>query len=123
MTMMALTIEVGMPTPFTNNFTTVFPDNLGAQVLYSANMIGLGLASFFAWSYAAKGHRLVDSDLDPAVIRALRREALSEPTVAALAIAVAFPQPVALGADLPPRAPALRAAPKAAGTGRQRWLD
>ena len=79
--------------PFTNSFSSAFPDNTATQVLYSANMIGVGLASFFAWTYATRNHHLVDDDLDADLIHSLRIQALSEPLVACIAIAAAFVAP------------------------------
>lgn len=80
--------------PFTNDFASTLPGYTRTQVLYSVNMLGLGLFSFFSWTYATRNNQLVDPTLSPQLVQSVRREALTEPVVAGGSIAAAFVHPV-----------------------------
>lgn len=80
--------------PFTNAVSTAFPDRPPVQLLYSLNMLAVGLFSFFAWTYATADHRLVDPALDADLIASVRAEALTEPAMAVASMVVLFVDPV-----------------------------
>lgn len=50
-------------------------------VFYAATVGAAGLASWLIWVYATQGHRLVEADLDAAVIRQYRRRGAVPPLV------------------------------------------
>ena len=55
--------------PFGVQMMAAPPGDVAATVFYSAYIGWLGLSLHWIWSYATKGHRLVDTHLDRAVIR------------------------------------------------------
>lgn len=79
--------------PFTNEFATAFRDSTTALIMYSVNLFMIGAFSVASWSYAIKGNRLVDPDLDPGLAREIRSEALLEPAIALISIAAVFISP------------------------------
>ena len=80
--------------PLTLRFTVVFPEDSLSYVLHNLNLIWFGVFSILAWNQATTRNQLVDKDLPPELVRAIRREALLEPTVMALGIICALIGPV-----------------------------
>ena len=75
-----------MIVPVTNTVYSTFPDHPRAGTAYCVTVIMVGLFSYLSWRYATKEHRLVDPDMDQALINDLRHETLVEPIAASIAI-------------------------------------
>ena len=63
--------------------------------LYGLNLIAIGLMLYATFWYATVHHHLVDEDLDAALIRNGRRRILLGPSLSAVAIVLAFFEPLA----------------------------
>lgn len=59
-------------------------------MVYGVNLVCVGLLLELHWRYATKGHRLVDADLDPALIRSVSQVILLGPAIYLAAIALCF---------------------------------
>jgi uncharacterized membrane protein len=82
--------------PFNNHFITAFPTELAPRLAISFDIFAAGLLTFASWSYATAGNRLVDaSQIDPDIVKFMRRQALVLPVCAVLAAASAFVHPFA----------------------------
>ena len=55
-----------------------------AQVFYFATLLVTGLATMALWWYATSGHRLVDPELHPSVIRRFHLNLLVEPVATSI---------------------------------------
>jgi uncharacterized membrane protein len=66
-----------------------------AMVVYTATVAATALMFLALWAYAARGYRLVDRSLDPALLRALTRRYVMGAVLPALAFLLAFLNPVA----------------------------
>jgi uncharacterized membrane protein len=76
--------------PFSTALLSAYPQQQIAVIVYAVNLVVIGLILSGHWSYATRGHRLVDPDLPAHVIRFARRRILIGPVILALAIAVSF---------------------------------
>jgi len=76
--------------PFSTALLSEYPRQPIALGLYGANLIVIGLILYAHWEYATRGHRLVDGDLDPRIVRAAARRILIGPSLFLLAIAISF---------------------------------
>ena len=56
-------------------------------------MIAIGLTLYWHWTYATKGHRLVESDIDPGFVRSVKQVILMGPVVYLAAIGLSFASP------------------------------
>jgi len=65
-----------------------------ALAVYGVNLVAIGLILYGHWAYATHGHRLVDQDLDPKVIRFASRRILIGPIVFAAASILSLVSPV-----------------------------
>ena len=59
-------------------------------MIYAANLAVASLLLTGVWWYASSGHRLVDEDLDPGMIRAYRIRGLTIPLVFLISIDISF---------------------------------
>ncbi|MBF6561253.1 MAG: DUF1211 domain-containing protein [Candidatus Binataceae bacterium] len=66
-----------------------------AATIYGANLGAAGLVRCVHWSYATSGHRLVGAEVDPAMIRHVRRVFLVVPVLYGAAVAIAWLSPPA----------------------------
>jgi uncharacterized membrane protein len=66
-----------------------------AATIYGANLCAAGIVRCVHWSYVTSGHRLVAADLDPALIRHVRRVFLVVPLLYVAAVATAWISPPA----------------------------
>ena len=74
--------------PFTNDLAGDFSGKTTAEILFVGNILVLGLLFLVNWVYATRGSRLVDHDLDRALVsRGIRRN-LVLPTVSIVALAL-----------------------------------
>ena len=80
--------------PLTLRFTMVFSEDALSYVLHNINLIWFGVFSILASNQATKRNQLVDKDLPSELVRAIRREALLEPTIMAIGIIGALIDPV-----------------------------
>lgn len=76
--------------PFPNSLTMIFQDSRSVQIFYSLDLFFIGFFSYLKWEHATKNHHLVEPDLDPEIIRKIKRDSLVEPCVALLSVGGAF---------------------------------
>ena len=76
--------------PFTNDLAGDFSGKTTAEVLFSGNMMVLGLLFLANWVYATGGSRLVDPDLDSALIRRGLRRNMVTPAVSVVVIVLSY---------------------------------
>ena len=76
--------------PFSTALLSTYPHERLAILVYGGNLILIGLILYGHWSYATRGRRLVDRELDARVIRFAGRRVLIGPALFALAIAASF---------------------------------
>jgi uncharacterized membrane protein len=88
---LALIVLVPFPTDLVDRFGD--EDSL-VSMIYASSLALTGLALVVIWCYATHNHRLVDADLDPALIRMVTRSRLVAPVVFLLSIPVAWLNPV-----------------------------
>jgi len=55
--------------PFSTGLLGQFPEDRTALGVYGLNLIMVGGFLYAHWSYAARDNRLVERDIDPAVVR------------------------------------------------------
>lgn len=72
--------------PFWNGYMTVFPEIYQFKILYSSNVFFVGIFSWLSLRYATHNHRLVNPELPNATILTLKKQAITEPTLAIIAI-------------------------------------
>ena len=72
--------------PFSTSLISDYGDMWLAALIFESNMLIAGTLYYLLWSYATKGHRLVEKDLDPRVIMAYKRSSLVVPIIAVVAI-------------------------------------
>jgi uncharacterized membrane protein len=75
--------------PYSDTLAIYFPDSGLVKIWFSINTAFIGLLSFLNWTYATHDRRLVDRELDPAIIVSTRWKILIEPIFSLLTIAVA----------------------------------
>ena len=79
--------------PFTTSVYGEYPGLTVAAIFFEANILVLGLIKYVQWSYATTDRRLVDPDLDQAIIDQSKRLGLVTPAVSVVAIGAAFISP------------------------------
>src|SRR4030065_2154644 len=76
--------------PFSTDVVGDYSDQTLAELLFSANLMILGLLFLLNWWYACRNHRLVDADLDrETIVGGIRRSCVT-PGVAAVSMLLAF---------------------------------
>jgi uncharacterized membrane protein len=76
--------------PFSTDVSGSYSHETLAELLFSANLMILGLLFLLNWWYACRNHRLVDPDLSSDVIaRGIRRSCIT-PVVAAVSMVLSF---------------------------------
>jgi uncharacterized membrane protein len=76
--------------PFSTDVAGDYSHETLAELMFSANLMILGLLFLLNWVYACRNHRLVDADLDrETIIRGIRRSCIT-PVVAAIAMILSF---------------------------------
>jgi uncharacterized membrane protein len=82
--------------PFNNQFIVAFPAEIAPRLAISSDIVAAGVLTFFSWSYATSGNRLVDaSEVDPDTVRFMRYQALVLPACAIVAAGCAYIHPFA----------------------------
>ena len=76
--------------PFSTDIVGDFGGNTMAEVFFAANLLILGLLLMANWTYATRGHRLVDPDLDEDIIVQGLRRGMVTPIVSAIVIVLSF---------------------------------
>lgn len=75
-------------------FTTAMLARYYAQqlpyLLYSGNLIVIGLFNTLQWTYATHHHRLTDHTINPALVAGVRRRILVGPFIAAIALLASY---------------------------------
>lgn len=79
--------------PFTTRLLSSHPGQPLAIAVYGGNLILIGLSLYLIWTYATRGHRLVDKDLASMVIRFGTLRCLLAPAGYVVAIAASFIDP------------------------------
>jgi uncharacterized membrane protein len=76
--------------PFSTDVAGDYSRETLAELLFSANLMILGLLFLLNWVYACRNHRLIDPDLDREIIvRGMRRSCIT-PVVAAVSMVLSF---------------------------------
>ena len=76
--------------PFSTDVAGSYGDEILAELVFSANLMILGLLFLLNWWYACRNHRLVDPDLSKETIaRGIRRSCIT-PVVAAISMVLSF---------------------------------
>ena len=76
--------------PFPAALLGEYGDQQLVVVIYAATLATTRLLLTAVWWYASSGHRLVDDDLDPSMIRIFRIRGLAIPLVFFISIAISF---------------------------------
>lgn len=80
--------------PFSTDVAGDYSRRMLAELLFSGNLMILGLLFLLNWMYACGNHRLVDSDLSrEAIVRGIRRNCIT-PGVAAISMVISLFIPV-----------------------------
>lgn len=61
-----------------------------AVLIYGTNLIASGVLLYVHWWYATSGHRLVDDEIDPRMVRRAARKMLLAPVIYAISIVLSF---------------------------------
>ncbi|HSN76915.1 MAG TPA: TMEM175 family protein [Anaerolineae bacterium] len=72
--------------PFSTGILSRYPDALLAVAIYGINLIMIGVALFFIWTYATYRGHLVDADVPRAVVRLGKQRSLLAPACYLVAI-------------------------------------
>jgi len=76
--------------PFSTDVAGSYGDETLAELVFSANLMILGLLFLLNWWYACRNHRLVDPDLSKeSIARGIRRSCIT-PVVAAISMVLSF---------------------------------
>jgi uncharacterized membrane protein len=87
--------------PVNNDFIEAFPMELAPRLAISSDIFFAGMFTFFSWSYATSGNRLIDAAVTtPETVSFMRGQALVMPAVAIIAAAAAVLHPLAWDAVL-----------------------
>jgi uncharacterized membrane protein len=76
--------------PFSTDVTGSYSNETLAEILFSANLLILGLLFLLNWWYACSNHRLVDPDLSRETIATGMRRSCVTPIIAAISIVLSF---------------------------------
>jgi len=80
--------------PFTTSSLSQYPFSLLTLALYASNLILIGCVLYAMWSYATNGHRFIDDNVPPEVIRYGKIRCLLAPAGYVIALCVALVSPV-----------------------------
>jgi uncharacterized membrane protein len=76
--------------PFSTSLLGEYGDQQISVVIYGINIAMAAFGAYVQWWYAARNHRLVDSDLDPVFIKIMSRRGLVGPIIYLIAIGISF---------------------------------
>jgi uncharacterized membrane protein len=76
--------------PFSTDLVGDFNGELLADIFFACNLLIVGLLISFIWIYASRNGRLVDADLDEAIVKRITRRNLLTPVISVLVIVLAF---------------------------------
>jgi uncharacterized membrane protein len=76
--------------PFPTSLVGEFPQQRVSLVIYGGTLVITGLVLQLLWWYATSGHRLVDREIDPQLVKRATRRNLAAPLIYLLAIGVSF---------------------------------
>lgn len=76
--------------PYSTALLSTYPREQIALAVYGANLVIIGLILQLHWSYATRGHRLIDREVDARTIRLASRRILIGPMVFGVAIVVSL---------------------------------
>jgi len=76
--------------PFPNALSVRFSTDFYVQAFFSLDMFFIGLFSYWAWYYASKNHRLINSEVTAIEIKAINKEMIVEPMVAVITLIASF---------------------------------
>ena len=79
--------------PFTNGLISVHPDYRVVVIIYSLNLILIGLFGYWGWSYASHDHQLIKDDVSDDTIKEIKNELILEPIVVSLSLIVGLIKP------------------------------
>lgn len=67
-----------------------YPDIRWVEIIYGVHLMIIGGLNYAQWQYVTRWHRLVEDDVDDALIRDVNRRILLTPAVCLLAISASF---------------------------------
>lgn len=76
--------------PFTNGLFSVYPDYKIVILIYSIDLILIGLFAYWGWSYACHNHLLIKEDVSEETIKEIGKELLIEPVVVFISLMLAL---------------------------------
>jgi uncharacterized membrane protein len=79
--------------PFSTAVAGDYPDVRIAVQIFELNLLLVGLAYYWHWSYATHNHRLVDPKLDPAHIAKTKKAMLVIPALSVVALGLSYISP------------------------------
>ena len=79
--------------PFTTALLSRYPQSQTAVLVYGGNVLAASLVISTQWWYATLGHRLINRDLDPRLLRKSRQWTFVAPAAIGVIMAVSFIQP------------------------------
>ena len=79
--------------PFTNGLISVHPEHRIVVVIYSVNLILIGVFAYWGWSYASHKHQLIKDEVDTGIIKEIKNELIIEPVVVAISLVVGLLKP------------------------------
>ncbi len=79
--------------PFSTDLVGDFNGEMVADIFFACNLLIVGLLFMLHWAYAVKNRRLVDADIDEAVIKRITRRSLLVPGISLVVIVLAFYTP------------------------------
>lgn len=80
--------------PFATSLLGDYPAHSVAELLFALNMFVLGFLFYWNWSYAAKGHRLIDPGLDRAYIYIVKKRNMVLPLISLCAVVLSGIRPL-----------------------------
>ncbi len=79
--------------PFSTGLVARYPGELLVEAIYGVNLMLIGVALYFHWSYATRNHRLVDPDMPRAAVRLGKQRSLLAPACYGIAILLGLINP------------------------------
>lgn len=76
--------------PFPTSVLGEYGDQQIVVIFYAGSLAAIGFMSSLLWIYTSSGHRLVDSDLDPHLIRGATLRSLTPPVIFLFSIVISF---------------------------------
>lgn len=84
-----------MLVPFWSTYVSKAPENVAIKILFSCNLIAIGALSYIGMHYAAsRKHRLIHKNVTDLELKEAKKQILTEPIIAAVAVCLIYIHPV-----------------------------